>query len=190
MARNILEDVLQVSRKKRMKTMSLSHFTESNLVKPWQERAARLATANICLTDIEEQDTIQDLIIEEKESFAGLMDLVGNDEDVGMSSSPANVIDIFNEAMETGDEEARSNLSSYGIELSELLEVGDRSLRGKSSQSPGKIDFKGKGKVEKLYDAGNSQSATSSPGFSHISIRFSRNQNIMKETIQYELQNV
>ena len=163
--------------------MSLSHFTELSLVKPWQERAARLATANICLTDIEEQDTIQDLMIEEKESFAGLMDLVGNDEDVGMSSSPANVIDIFNEAMETGDEEARSNLSSYGIELSELLDVGDRSLRGKSSQSPGMIDFKGKEKVEKLYDAGNSQSTTSSPGFSHISIRFSRNQNIMKEII-------
>ena len=137
MARNILEDVLQVIRKKRIKTMSLSHFTES---KPLQERAARLATANICLTAIEEQDTIQDLMIEEKESFAGLMALVGNDEDVGMSSSPANVIDIFNEAMETGDEEARSNLSSYGIELSELLEVGDRSLSGKSSQSPGRID--------------------------------------------------
>ena len=75
------------------------------------------------------------------------MDLVGNDEDVGMSSRPANVIDIFNEAMETGDEEARSNLSSYGIELSELLEVeGEGCLSRKSSQSPGKIDFKGKGK--------------------------------------------
>ena len=98
------------------------------------------------------------------------MALVGNDEDVGMSSRPANVIDVFNEAMGTGDEEARSNLSSYGIELSELLEVGDRSLSGKSSQSPGRIDFKGK--VEKFYDAGNSQFATSSPGFSHISIRF------------------
>ena len=169
--------------------MSLSHFTELSLVKPWQERAARLATANICLTDIEEQDTIQDLMIEEKESFAGLMDLVGNDEDVGMSSSPANVIDIFNEAMETGDEEARSNLSSYGIELSELLDVGDRSLRGKSSQSPGKIDYK-QLQEEKLYDPGNSQSATSSPGFSHISIRFSRNQNSKKELFWYEIQNI
>ena len=81
-------------------------------------------------------------MIEEKESFAGLMALVGNDdEDVGMSSSPStNVIDIFNEAMETGDEEARSNLSSYGIELSELLEVGEGGLSGKSSQSPGKIE--------------------------------------------------
>jgi len=129
MARNILEDVLQ-------------------------ERAAKLATANICLTAIEEQDTIQDLMIEEKESFAGLLALVGNDDDdVGMSrSSPStNVIDIFNEAMETGDEEARSNLSSYGIELSELLEGG---VGGKSSQSPG-----------------IGQAATSTSGFSHISIR-------------------
>ena len=81
-------------------------------------------------------------MIEEKESFAGLLALVGNnDEDVRMSSSPAtNVIDIFNEAMETGDEEARSNLSSYGIELSELLEVGEGGRSGKSSQSPGKIE--------------------------------------------------
>ena len=62
-------------------------------------------------------------MVEEKESFAGLMALVDNEEDVRMSG-PVNVIDIFNEAMETGDEEARSNLSSYGIELSELLEVG------------------------------------------------------------------
>ena len=49
------------------------------------------------------------------------MALVDNEEDVAMQS-PVNVIDIFNEAMETEDEEARSNLSSYGIELSELLE--------------------------------------------------------------------
>ena len=88
-----------------------------------KERAARLATANICLTDIEEKDTIQDLMVEEKESFAGLMALVDNEKDVGMSG-PVNIIDIFNEAMETGDEEARGDLSSYGIELSELLEVG------------------------------------------------------------------
>ena len=52
------------------------------------------------------------------------MALVDNEEDVAMQS-PVNVIDIFNEAMETEDEEARSNLSSYGIELSELLEEGE-----------------------------------------------------------------
>ena len=52
------------------------------------------------------------------------MALVDNEEDVAMQS-PVNVIDIFNEAMETEDEEARSNLSSYGIELSELLKEGE-----------------------------------------------------------------
>lgn len=141
MARNILEDVLQ-------------------------ERAARLATANICLTDIEEKDTIQDLMVEEKESFAGLMALVDNEKDVGMSG-PVNIIDIFNEAMETGDEEARSDLSSYGIELSELLE-----------EQPSK--------VEELYDPGIGQSATPSPGFSHISIRpFARVQPAVRQKVHF-----
>ena len=76
-------------------------------------------------------------MIEEKESFAGLMALVDNEEEDVAMSSPVNVIDIFNEAMGTGEEEARSNLSSYGIELSELLEVeGEGGVR-RSAQSPG-----------------------------------------------------
>ena len=68
-------------------------------------------------------------MIEEKESFAGLMALVDNEEEDVAMSSPVNVIDIFNEAMGTGDEEARSNLSSYGMELSELLEEGEGVVR-------------------------------------------------------------
>ena len=77
-------------------------------------------------------------MIEEKESFAGLMALVDNEEEDVAMSSPINVIDIFNEAMGTGDEEARSNLSSYGIELSELLEEGEGVVR-RSAQSAGFI---------------------------------------------------
>ena len=79
-------------------------------------------------------------MIEEKESFAGLMALVDNEEEDVAMSSPVNVIDIFNEAMGTGDEEARSNLSSYGMELSELLvlEEGEGVVR-RSAQSPGFI---------------------------------------------------
>ena len=77
-------------------------------------------------------------MIEEKESFAGLMALVDNDEEDVAMSSPVNVIDIFNEAMGTGDEEARSNLSSYGMELSELLEEGEGVVR-RSAQSLGFI---------------------------------------------------
>ena len=77
-------------------------------------------------------------MIEEKESFAGLMALVDNEEEDVAMSSPINVIDIFNEAMGTGDEEARSNLSSYGMELSELLEEGEGVVR-RSAQSPGFI---------------------------------------------------
>ena len=63
------------------------------------------------------------------------MALVDNEEDVAMQS-PVNVIDIFNEAMETEDEEARSNLSSYGIELSELLEEGEAAGGGGSRRGP------------------------------------------------------
>ena len=63
------------------------------------------------------------------------MALVDNEEDVAMQS-PVNVIDIFNEAMETEDEEARSNLSSYGIELSELLEEGEAAGVGGSRRGP------------------------------------------------------
>ena len=77
-------------------------------------------------------------MIVEKESFAGLMALVDNEEEDVAMSSPANVIDIFNEAMGTGDEEARSNLSSYGMELSELLEEEEGGLR-RSAQSQGFI---------------------------------------------------
>ena len=77
-------------------------------------------------------------MIEEKESFAGLMALVDNEEEDVAMSSPVNVIDIFNEAMGTGDEEARSNLSSYGMELSELLEEGEGVVR-RSAKSPGFI---------------------------------------------------
>ena len=77
-------------------------------------------------------------MIEEKESFAGLMALVDNEEEDVAMSSPVNVIDIFNEAMGTGDEEARSNLSSYGMELSELLEEGEGVVR-RSAQSLGFI---------------------------------------------------
>ena len=77
-------------------------------------------------------------MIEEKESFAGLMALVDNEEEDVAMSSPANVVDIFNEAMGTGDEEARSNLSSYGMELSELLEEGEGVVR-RSAQSLGFI---------------------------------------------------
>ena len=77
-------------------------------------------------------------MIEEKESFAGLMALVDNEEEDVAMSSPVNVIDIFNEAMGTGDEEARSNLSSYGMELSELLEEGEGGVR-RNAQSPGFI---------------------------------------------------
>ena len=63
------------------------------------------------------------------------MALVDNEEDVAMQS-PVNVIDIFNEAMETEDEEARSNLSSYGIELSELLEKGEAAGGGGNRRGP------------------------------------------------------
>ena len=63
------------------------------------------------------------------------MALVDNEEDVAMQS-PVNVIDIFNEAMETEDEEARSNLSSYGIELSELLEEGEAAGGGGNRREP------------------------------------------------------
>ena len=63
------------------------------------------------------------------------MALVDNEEDVAMQS-PVNVIDIFNEAMETEDEEARSNLSSYGIELSELLEEGEAAGGGGIRRGP------------------------------------------------------
>ena len=77
-------------------------------------------------------------MIEEKESFAGLMALVDNEEEDVAMSSLVNVIDIFNEAMGSGDEEARNNLSSYGMELSELLEEGEVVVR-RSAQSPGVI---------------------------------------------------
>ena len=76
-------------------------------------------------------------MIVEKESFAGLMALVDNEEEDVAMSSPVNVIDIFNDRT-TGDEEARSNLSSYGMELSELLEEGEGVVR-RSAQSAGFI---------------------------------------------------
>ena len=109
MARNILEDVLQ-------------------------ERETKLASANICLTDMEQQDTINDLIIEEKGSFAGLMDLVSDgdddvkiieDDDVKIiedNQNPSKIIEHFNYAMESiGVDQSAGDLSSYSIELSDLL---------------------------------------------------------------------
>ena len=98
MARNILKDVMQ-------------------------EKASKLATTNICLTDTEERETIRDLVIEERNSFAGLMALVSDEEEQvpEKEEAPGNIIESFNELMEVEELGDGSDMSSYGLALSDLL---------------------------------------------------------------------
>ena len=117
MARNILEDVLQ-------------------------ERATKLAATNICLTQEEQQGAVRDIVIEEKCSFAGLMDLVSDDEDFladcEMAGSPEGIIQNFNDATSAdGDQQTRSDLRSYGLELADILaSQEDHRVQGQSRLSP------------------------------------------------------
>ena len=98
MARNILKDVMQ-------------------------EKASKLATTNICLTETEERETIRDLVIEEKNSFAGLMALVSDEEEQEpeKEETPGNILENFYEMMEVEELGNGSDMSNYSLALSDLL---------------------------------------------------------------------
>ena len=98
MARNILKDVMQ-------------------------EKASKLATTNICLTETEERETIRDLVIEEKNSFAGLMALVSDEEEQEpeKEETPGNILENFHEMMEVEELGNGSDMSNYNLALSDLL---------------------------------------------------------------------